>query len=421
MKIAVVGAGITGLSAAWLLSKQHTVHLFESSDRLGGHAHTVTVEDQGQSVSMDTGFLVYNELTYPNLCGFFNELQVETVASDMTLSIQVKEKNLEWCGTNLNTVFGQRRNLVRPSFYVMLKEILRFHKEAQNNLVFSRRHGWTLQDLLQERKYSLAFAHDYIVPIGAAIWSTPEGQMLNFPAETFLQFFINHRLLQVNDRPVWRTVKNGSIQYVQKAATAISHVHLNSPVTSVERVNGRLILKTSNETHEFDRVVMATHAPQTRSIVKTEHSKVQEVLGAFQTEPNRAYLHQDQSVMPNKKLCWAAWNVVGSTDFANQRKVCLSYYLNKLQPLNSEKDYFVTLNPIQNPQSLKPLKEIEYSHPVFNHEAIRQQKNLSGIQGLDGIYYAGAWSRYGFHEDGILSAVKVSALLGVIPPWGAHK
>lgn len=415
MKIGVIGAGISGLGAAYLLAQKYEVHLFESESRLGGHAHTVTVNEEGAGVPIDTGFLVYNDLTYPHLIGLFRTLGVETVKSDMSLSVQVKEKNLEWSGTSLNAVFGQRRNILDPRFHWMLLEILRFHRESDENLAAARRHGWSLRDLLRERRYRAEFCHDYLIPIGAAIWSTPEKRMLDFPAETFLTFFINHRLLQVNDRPTWRTVKNGSQEYVKKIAAHIPQIHIGQPIVEVERVQGRVLVRTGTDVFEFDKVVMATHAPITLKLLKFPTVQEQKILGAIKTESNRTVLHQDTRVMPQKKRCWSSWNVVGSTNTEAQRKVALSYYLNQLQPLATKKDYFVTLNSTEEHAGV--VREMDYAHPLFDHAAIQAQKEIPGIQGQSGIYFAGAWTRYGFHEDGLLSAVKVAELLGVGVPW----
>lgn len=415
MKIAVLGAGISGIGAAWLLAQKFEVHLFESESRLGGHAHTVRVQESDRSIPVDTGFLVYNEGTYPNLIGFFETLGVETAESDMSLSIQVKNKNLEWSGTNLNTVFGQRLNLLRPRFYKMLLEILRFSKEASTNLVLSRRHAWSLGDLLRERKYSREFSTDYLLPIGAAIWSTPEGRMLEFPAATFLTFFINHKLLEVNNRYQWRTVKNGSINYVERAAKQIPHIHLSTPVTAVERSGDKVFVKTVNGSQEFDKVVMATHAPITAKILKFESEREESILKSFQYEENQTILHTQSDFMPKRKLCWSSWNVLGTQSNDRDHKVSLTYFLNKLQPLQAKQDYFVTLNPNQPISS--QLREFQYSHPQFDQKAIRAQRDLPSIQGNGGVYFAGAWSRYGFHEDGLLSAVNVADLLGVPIPW----
>ncbi len=423
MKIAVVGSGISGLGAAWLLSKQHDVHLFEADNRLGGHANTVSVAEPdmavalGSAIPMDTGFLVYNELTYPHLTAFFKTLQVETVDSNMSLSVQVRNKNLEWNGTNLNGVFGQRLNLLKPSFHRMLLEILRFGKEAEQNLLAARKNSWSLNDLLSFGRYSDNFKMDYLLPIGAAIWSTPESRMLEFPAETFLRFFINHKLLQVNDRPVWRTVKNGSINYVEKIASSLGHVHLNTAVVAVERVSGsgKVIVRTQNESTEFDKVVLATHAPITNTILMNKSDLEQKVLSAVKFEPNRTVLHTDASVMPKNARCWASWNVNGTLTHDQKRKVSLSYYLNLLQPLETKKKYFVTLNADTNLDNT--IQEFNYSHPQFDRLAIQAQAELPTIQGQGGVYYAGAWSRYGFHEDGLLSAVNVAKLIGTQTPW----
>lgn len=412
MRIAVVGSGISGLGAAWLLSQKYQVHLFEADNRLGGHANTVHVQEQDNTFPVDTGFLVYNELTYPNLTRFFKTLDVETTASDMSLAVRIEDKNFEWNGTNLNTIFAQRSNLLKPKFYIMLLEILRFGREAQENLYQSRRRAWTLSELLTERKFSKNFIHEYLLPIGAAIWSTAERRILDFPAANFLTFFINHKLLQVNNRPVWRTVKNGSEQYVKKAATAIYKIHLNTPVIAVERSSNVIKLRTDKERLEFDKVVMATHAPTTARLVHPTSDKEKQVLSSIQYAPNTAFLHTDSTHMPQRKLCWGSWNVFGN-ELA--KSVTLSYYLNKLQPIVTNSDYFITLNPVRTIKNT--LLEINYEHPQFDQQAIRAQRELPDIQGNGGVYFAGAWSRYGFHEDGLLSAMNVARLLGVKIPW----
>lgn len=417
LKIAVVGAGISGIGSAWLLSQKHDVHLFESENRLGGHAHTVFVSEPEKEIPIDTGFLVYNELTYPHLKNFFKILNVETVDSEMSLSVKVESKNLEWSGTNLNTVFAQRKNLFKVSFYQMLFEILRFGREAEENLTLAKRYSWSLKELLDKKKYRRSFYLDYLLPIGAAIWSTPESKMLDFPAETFLNFFINHKLLQVNNRPVWRTVKNGSIQYVQKAREQIRHVHIDTPVLSVERQSKKIVVRTATDSIEFDAVVMATHAPITAQILKNKSEAEEKILSSIRYENNKTILHRDSNFMPKNKICWSSWNVLGSNDTENIQKVSLSYYLNRLQPLPTDKNYFVTLNPLSTIQNA--IREFQYSHPQFDHAAIQAQNGLSAIQGNGGIYYAGAWTRYGFHEDGLLSAVKVAELLNTPIPWSS--
>lgn len=415
MKTAVIGAGISGLGSAWILSQQDEVHLFESDSRLGGHAHTVQVKEAHSDVAIDTGFLVYNELTYPHLISFFKELQVETVESDMSLAIKAPHKNLEWAGTSLDTVFAQRSNILRPGFLKMLYDITRFHREAEANRDLAQKNSWSLGDLIKARSFSEGFKRDYLLPIGAAIWSTPERGMEEFPAETFLTFFINHRLLQVTNRPVWRTVRGGSIEYVKKVAARLPFVHLNAPVQSVERRDGHILLQSGGETLKFDRVVFATHAPVTLRILKNPTELEQQVLGGVLTSANKTLLHTDSSLMPTKRKCWSSWNVLGSPDQQNHENVSLTYFLNKLQPLRTEKDYFVSLNPRVPVQNI--LREFDYHHPQFDRKAIDAQKLLPRIQGNGGVYFAGAWTRYGFHEDGLLSAVRVGEQLGIKPPW----
>jgi uncharacterized protein len=415
MKIAVIGSGISGLSASWLLSKHHEVHLFESDSRLGGHAHTVDVQEGTRSVPVDTGFLVYNELTYPHLCGFFKALGVLTTESDMSLSIQSLKKNLEWSGTSLNSVFAQRRNLLRPRFYKMLFDIRRFAKEATANLELSRAKALSLGDLLKARRFTDEFCHDYLIPAGAAIWSTPEEKILDFPAETFLTFFMNHRLLEMHGRPIWRTVVMGSREYVKLAAKSITHIHLETPVLKVERRNSKIFILTKAGQVEFDRVVMATHAPLTRKILANQSDSESKILKAFSTEANRAVLHTDSSSMPERKLCWASWNVLGTHGFEKANQASLTYYINRLQPLSTKTDYFVSLNPDFKPLNI--LQQFSYAHPQFDRGTIEAQKELDSIQGVGGVYYAGAWTRYGFHEDGILSAVNVAKKMNIVPPW----
>lgn len=419
MKVAVIGAGISGLGAAWILSQKHEVHLFEAEPRLGGHANTVLVkEDNGATVPVDTGFLVYNELTYPHLKSFFKELNVETFASDMSLAIRSEHKGLEWAGTSLDTVFAQRLNLLRPQFLKMLADILRFDKESAENLVLAQKNNWSLGQLLQHRRYGASFREDYLLPIGAAIWSTPEVRMEDFPAETFIQFFINHRLLQINDRPQWRTVKNGSVEYVKKVAARLPFIHTGAAVHSVERKSEGLQVNVGGESLHFDKVVFATHAPITLKILKTENIQEKEILSAVGTRGNKTFLHRDEGLMPQRKKCWSSWNVLSTPNYREVSDVSLTYYINKLQPLNTQKNYFVSLNPRQKVENI--LQEFHYEHPQFNRQAIQAQQRLSEIQGLGGVYYAGAWTRYGFHEDGLLSAVKVGELFGLKTPWEHH-
>ncbi len=415
-KIAVVGSGISGLGTALLLQQQHEVHLFESDNRLGGHACTYQINSNSLRANVDMGFLVYNELTYPHLTAMFKFLDVETFESDMSLSIQVPRNNLEWSGDNLDTVFAQRNNLLSPSFYKMVYDIIKFHKDAEKNRDLSRINKWSVGDLLSAKKYSRQLAEWYILPMIAAIWSTPEKNMLDFPAETFLTFFINHKLLQVNDRPMWRTVKNGSKQYVDKIAQRLKHIHLSEAAISAVTTEQGIKLTTHKAIYDFDKIVFATHVPVTRKILKTENQKILNVLKHFETQKNKAFLHQDQTHMPQRKKCWAAWNVKAQmSDNQLNDKVSLTYYLNRLQNIISEKPVLLTLNPTENP--VDTITSAEFDHPHFNQNAIDAQKQIDLIQGLDNVYFAGAWTRYGFHEDGLLSAVNVAKKFDIATPW----
>jgi len=416
-RIAVIGSGISGLSAAYLLGQRHEVHLFESEARLGGHANTVMA---GGRTPVDTGFIVFNELNYPHLTAFFRHLDVPVADSQMTLSVRLLNPDLEWGGTNFKTLIAQKRNLLRPRFWSMTADILRFHREAAANLEAARANGWTLAGLLKARRYSAPFVNWYLIPMGAAIWSTPLQTMLDFPAETFLQFCINHRLLQVNDRPVWKTVRGGSIEYVKRVAAKLEHVHLGHPVARVQRHPHGVELECGGTVHHFDAAVFATHPPQTLRILRNSDPEERGVLGSFLFQKNLANLHSDTSFMPKRKELWSAWNFhqLGGAPHSDQ-PVSLSYWMNLLQPLNSERPYIVSLNSGRRPA--QSVCEVLYEHPLFNRQAIAAQARLRGIQGRGGIFHCGAWTRFGFHEDGILSAVRVAEAMNVPIPWTTNE
>ncbi|MGE3609526.1 MAG: NAD(P)/FAD-dependent oxidoreductase [Bacteriovoracaceae bacterium] len=415
MKIAVIGGGISGLASALILNPHHEVHLFEADSRLGGHAHTVTINDgPDKTVDLDTGFLVYNTLTYPHFTRFLDYLNVKSTDSDMTLSIQAAN-GLEWGGANLPTVFAQKINLFNPSFLKMLLEILRFNKNAQTNLELSRKNKWTLADLVKNQGYGEKFQTLYLLPMTGAIWSMSYSHALQFPAETFLTFCINHHLLQVNNRPIWRTIKGGSINYVKEVSKRLSNIHLSSPVDKVSKKGDKLIVSTQGKEFEFDKVILATHAPISRRMIEESFPDLAQRILPLKTTPNHVVLHEDESIMPKKKICWSAWNVEARNSVKDEKDICLTYYINKLQPLETTKNYFVTLN--KNQKLLKAHRTFEYHHPQFDFEAINLQKELPSIQGTHHLYFAGAWTRYGFHEDGILSAVNVAEILGVKAPW----
>lgn len=415
MKIAVVGGGISGLSAALILNSHYEVHLYEAESRLGGHAHTVSVDGGKESpVAVDTGFLVYNTLTYPHFTQFLDYLGVETAPSDMSLSIRTQD-GLEWAGGDLKTVFSQKRNVIRPSFLRMLWDILDFNRNALKNLELSRAREWSLEDLIRSQHYSESFQRLYLLPMTGAIWSMSYARALQFPAETFLTFCLNHRLLQINDRPEWRTIKNGSINYVKRVRERLRHVHSSSPVTRLATRDNKVVITATGNEAEFDKVVLATHAPTSCELLKEHFPDLAAELSPLKVTSNTVLLHEDESVMPKNKDCWSAWNVNARNRVNDSHPIGLTYFINRLQPLLSNRRHFVTLNSNENLNRVS--HRLTYDHPQFNFAAIKVQKHLPQLQGRHNLYFAGAWTRYGFHEDGILSAVHVASLLGAEPPW----
>lgn len=410
MKIAVIGGGISGLVASYLL-RDYDLHLFEKNDRLGGHAKTVF---PASDLPIDIGFLVYNTLTYPGLTKLFDILGVETVESDMSLSVQIPQDDLEWAGTNYNTLWGQRRNFFRPSFYGFLKDILKFHKNAQKYLAEVTKSGETLKDLLDREGFKDSFVEWYILPMAAAIWSSPERTMGDYPAKSFLEFCINHRLLQVNGRPIWRTVKNGSINYVDKISKFIPNIHLSSDIKSITSNDETQLVDVfvDGEKKSFDRVIMATHAPITFKLLKNKTAKQEEILGHFDHIRNELQLHQNASVMPKRKRIWSSWNAKSALD--KNESVFLSYYCNLLQPLKTKEDFFITLNSKERFSC--SVYEQTFFHPLFDKKAVDSQKLIKDIQGDRGIFIAGAWTGYGFHEDGLKSAVEVARFFDKADP-----
>lgn len=406
----MVGGGISGLTAAYALREHAHTTLFEAGSYIGGHTNTVDIEVDGTPVAVDTGFLVYNERTYPNLIKLFETLQVETVQSDMSFSVCLPELNLEWAGTNLNTVFAQRRNLLRPKFIRMLLDILRFNKEATamvteqgREALFKAKGQIGLGDYLAQEGYSPQFRDWYLIPMAAAIWSCPSEQMLAFPVATFVQFCHNHGLLQVNDRPKWFTVKNGARNYVHKMLPFIDEVHANTPVLSVNAGGPKPVIKTAAGEQTFDHVVMACHSDQSLELLHGSDEQRAE-LAHIKYQPNTAYLHTDVALMPKTRSTWSSWNYL--SDVLNpQPSVSVTYWSNSLQPLPTPKPIFVTLNPILMPKEELVFQEIHYSHPVFDVAAVQAQARLEALQGSNGIYLAGAWMKYGFHEDGHTSGL----------------
>ncbi|SPB15257.1 FAD dependent oxidoreductase [Caballeronia novacaledonica] len=420
-RIAVIGAGIAGLASAYLLSRKHRVTLFEAADYLGGHTHTVDVALDGMQHPVDTGFLVFNDRTYPNLVALFDELGVVAHRSDMSFSVSLDGGRFEWAGTNLNTVFAQRRNLFSPSFLGMLRDIVRFNASAHAHLERVSANRCSVGELLVEAGYGAPFRRHYLLPMAAAIWSSAAHDILRFPAATFLRFCLNHALLQVNRRPPWKTVAGGAREYVRRIAATLDDVRTQTPVRGVRRDGDSVIVMTDEAGPErFDAVVLATHAPTSLRLLDDASDEERALLGAVRYQRNVAVLHTDRALLPRRRRVWSAWNYIGArAGLARDAAVpvCVSYLLNQLQPLPFTTPVIVTLNPVDEPAPGTEHGRYEYEHPLFDLAAIDAQTRLPRIQGARRTWHAGAWTGYGFHEDGLKSALRVARDFGVQPAW----
>jgi predicted NAD/FAD-binding protein len=415
MKIAIVGAGIAGLGCAHALHREHAVTLFEAAPRLGGHTNTVDITLDGVTHPVDTGFLVYNERTYPNLIGLLAELGVPTAKSDMSFAVSVPldgGRRLEWAGSNLDTVFAQRRNLLSPAFLSMLRDLLRFNREATAVAQGSLHSGdLSLGEFLDRQRYGEPFRRWYLLPMAGAIWSCPLETMLAYPASTFVRFCHNHGLLQVNDRPQWFTVAGGARQYVERIAAQLTDVRVDTPVLEVTRPAGGQMaaVRTRHGVEHFDQVVLASHSDQSLRLLADADADERAVLSSVHYQPNRALLHTDPRLMPASRKCWSSWNYLSSG--GAEPDVAVTYLLNKLQPLPFKSPVFVSLNPLVEPRADSVIAEFDYAHPVFDAAAIRAQKRLPLVQGRRRVWFAGAWTGYGFHEDGLKSGLAVAEAL----------
>lgn len=416
-RVAVVGAGISGLASAYFLAKRYEVTLFEAADYPGGHTNTVDVTLDGMTHPVDTGFLVFNDRTYPNLIKLFEELGVATHPSDMSFSVSLDEGRLEWAGSDLNTVFAQRRNVFSTSFMGMLRDIVRFNRSAQRHLDMAETTGCSLGELLMQGNYGITFKNNYLLPMASAIWSSAASDILHFPAATFLRFCTNHGLLQVRNRPQWRTVIGGGREYVRRMIRQVPDLRLNTPVQRISRSEDGIVILTGAGTEKFDAVVVATHAPETLRMLSNPTKPERDVLSAVRCQKNVAMLHTDLSLLPRRRRVWSAWNYLGANTEGSCRPVCVSYLVNQLQPLPFSTPLVVTLNPITQPSQEKLLASFEYTHPIFDLHAIAAQTQLSRLQGMHNTWYAGAWTGYGFHEDGLKSALRVAKSFNVSPEW----
>jgi hypothetical protein len=416
-KIAVVGAGISGLASAYFLAQRYNVTLFEAGAYAGGHTNTVDVTLQGVTHPVDTGFLVFNDRTYPNLIALFSELGVTAHPSDMSFSVSVEGGRFEWAGTNLDSLFAQRANLMSPRFLRMVADIMRFNRNARPYLIMARKHDTSLGQLLAFHRYSQAFIDDYLLPMAGCIWSCAPKDILAFPAATFIQFCLNHGLLQISDRPQWKTVQGGGREYVQRITQRLDDIRLNTPVQAIERddVSVRIFTDAGKET--FDAVVIATHAPTSLRLLSRASAQEEACLSAVQYQANRAILHTDTRLLPQRKKVWSAWNYLATERVSGVRPVCVSYLINQLQPLPFDTPVIVTLNPVVSVDPASILGQFDYEHPVFDQAAIAAQDRLVALQGKNRTWFAGAWTGYGFHEDGLKSALRVADQFGVAPSW----
>ncbi len=419
MKIAVVGGGISGLGAAWLLARQHEVTLYEAAGRLGGHSNTVDVPVGGRQVPVDTGFIVYNEHNYPHLTRLFAALGVETVASDMSFSVSLGDGDFEYAGDALG-FFAQPTNLLRPDFWHLSRDLLRFYREAPQLAGRQDLDRLTLGELLSDGGYSELFAQRHILPMAAAIWSSRLEEILAFPARTFVRFFENHGLFSLGQRPQWRSVRGGSRRYVDTLSASFrDRVRLATPIAALRRTPAGVILRdAAGHERRFDHLVLATHADQALAILGREASaEERDILGAFRYQENRAVLHGDPALMPRRRRAWASWNHLG--DGAAAGRISLSYWMNRLQELNTGTDLFVTLNPLREPASRLTHGEFTYNHPQFDQHALVAQERLADIQGLHRVWFCGSYCGYGFHEDGLQAGFAVAAALGAPAPWAS--
>ena len=424
-KVAVIGAGVSGLAAAYGLARGGAlVTVFEKEARLGGHANTVEVTLRDANVAVDTGFIVYNEQNYQNLVGLFDTLGVETAASDMSFAASFNEGKFEYSGSGPQGLLARRRNTLSPQFWSMMRELIRFYKTAPALLEEAAAKGQTLGAFLDAHGFGAQFRDLHLLPMAAAIWSSPMMAMEDYPVETFMRFFCNHGLLALGARPKWRTVKGGSRRYVDKitAATPGSFV-LNASIIAVERTAERVRITFEGGRSElFHDCVFATHAPDALRLLQSPGAKEARILSAFQTHANEAVLHTDTQFMPRRKRAWASWNYMAREGARVAQTPgalpCLTYWMNNLQPLQTKQELFVTLNPDRPIAESQVLQRFSYNHPAFDLQAIQAQAEMPSIQGMGGIWFAGAWMGYGFHEDGLEAGLGVAeAIAGAARPW----
>ncbi|MBW4023208.1 MAG: FAD-dependent oxidoreductase [Proteobacteria bacterium] len=419
LDVAVIGSGIAGLSCAWLLSGRHRVTLYEAAERPGGHSNTVAVRTDAGELPVDTGFIVFNEKTYPNLTALFRHIGVETIPSEMSFSVSKDNGGFEYSGSDLAGLFAQPRNVVRPRFWSMLRDLGRFYRNAPRDLGLMEAEGLSLGAYLDRQRHGRAFQQDHLLPMAAAIWSTPATAIRDYPAAAFVRFCINHGLLQVTRRPVWRTVSGGARRYVGRLLSGLSGpLHLGRQIATVLRDEQSVrLIDVTGEVARHDHVVVATHAHQALAMLGDAGPRERALLGAFGTSRNLAVLHRDPSLMPRRRRAWSSWNFIEQPGSGTGAPF-LSYWMNRLQRLPGDTQYFVTLNPPRPPAVDTLIHTEHYTHPMFDAASLAAQRRLSSLQGRRRTWFCGAWFGAGFHEDGLQAGLAVAeALGGVRRPW----
>ena len=416
---AVIGSGIAGLSAAWLLSRHHQVTLYEADGRIGGHSHTVMAPTGDRLTPVDTGFIVFNERNYPNLIALFDHLGVPTQPSEMSFSASLDGGRLEYSSEGLRGLLGQRRNTVSLRFWLMVRDILRFYVDAPRLIDRPHAEMLTLGEYLDANGYSTAFIDDHLLPMGAAIWSTTAQQMRDYPLVAFVRFFIHHGLLDLVGRPKWRTVTGGSVEYVQRLVSAIGEVRTGTGVAQILRDHsGVTVVDTAGQRQRFTDVIVATHADQARRLLADADEDEAMLLGAFDYTDNVAVLHSDSALMPKRKAVWASWNYIGDSTNTGDRPLCVSYWMNQLQNLDPRHPLFVTLNPTREIADDKRIGSFNYTHPLFDTKAVEAQQHLWRLQGRRHTWFAGSYFGHGFHEDALQAGLAAAEMAGgVRRPW----
>lgn len=419
-KIAIVGAGISGLGAAWALRDSADVTVYEKQARIGGHSHTVDVDYEGQNIAVDTGFIVYNEINYPNLTALFAHLGVTTKPTYMTFGFSSDHGRFEWQGNTILSLFRQKRNILSLSFHRMWMDMIRFRKEGLADLQTGRANGLSMAEYLDANRYSKAFRDKCVIPMGAAIWSSRAEDMLSFPAASFIRFFENHKLFYL-EKPEWRTVDGGSREYVRLLTAQLNgKMRTANGAAKVERTpDGVTITDAHGDQERFDDVILACHSDEALALLTEPSDAERDILGSLTYSKNAVYLHRDPALMPKRRSVWSSWNYLTDTHGPKGSAVSVTYWMNSLQSIDKSKPLFVSLNPPRPPRQDLTFRTFEYTHPQFDAAALSAQRRLHLIQGQNHVWFCGAYAGYGFHEDGLTSGLEVASRLGGSASWGA--